>query len=65
MRQGGVVRHAALEELCQLYWYPIYAFLRKRGHAQDDAEGITQGFFAKLLNDETRNMADGRFRPVR
>lgn len=59
VRQGGVVRQAALEELCQLYWYPIYAFLRKRGHAQHDAEDLTQGFFAKLLNDETLDVADG------
>ena len=60
-----MVRQAALEELCQLYWYPIYSFLRKRGHAQHDAEDLTQGLFAKLLDDETLNVADGRFRPGR
>ena len=57
VRQGGEVRRAALEELCALYWYPIYVFLRKRGHAQHDAEDLTQGFFLKLLNDETFDAA--------
>ncbi len=59
------MRQAALEELCGLYWYPIYAFLRRRGHAQHDAEDLTQGFFAKLLNDETFDAAQadkGRLR---
>lgn len=59
VREGGEVRRAALEELCALYWYPIYAFLRKRGHAQHDAEDLTQGFFLKLLNDETFAAANG------
>lgn len=53
VREGGEIRRAALEELCGLYWYPIYAFLRRRGHAQHDAEDLTQGFFVKLLEDET------------
>jgi RNA polymerase sigma-70 factor (ECF subfamily) len=65
VRQGGVVRQAALEELCRLYWYPIYVFLRRRGHAQHDAEDLTQGFFAKLLHDQSFDAADvekGRLR---
>lgn len=57
VREGGEVRRAALEELCGLYWYPIYAFLRRRGHAQHDAEDLTQGFFMKLLGDETFDAA--------
>lgn len=57
VREGGLVRRAALEELCGLYWYPIYAFLRRRGHPQHDAEDLTQGFFMKLLGDETFDAA--------
>jgi RNA polymerase sigma factor (sigma-70 family) len=59
VRERGEVRQAALEELCALYWYPVYAFLRRRGHAQHDAEDLTQGFFMKLLHDETFDAADG------
>lgn len=57
VRQGGEVQRAALEDLCGLYWYPIYAFLRRRGYSQHDAEDYTQGFFIKLLNDESLSAA--------
>jgi len=40
---------AALEDLCQAYWYPLYAFARRQGHSPHDAEDLTQGFFARLL----------------
>jgi len=40
---------AALAELCQAYWYPLYAYVRRRGHSAADAEDLTQGFFARLL----------------
>ncbi len=56
---------AALERLCQRYWYPIYAFLRRRGASPHDAEDLTQGFFAYLLKSETLKKASrerGRFR---
>jgi RNA polymerase sigma factor (sigma-70 family) len=56
---------AALEELCQAYWYPIYAFLRRRGHSAEDARDLTQGFFAVLLEKGYLADADpdrGRFR---
>jgi len=65
VRHGGEIRRAALEELCSLYWYPIYAFLRRRGYPQHDAEDLTQGFFLKVLDDESLNAADpdkGRLR---
>ena len=65
VRQGGEVRRAALEDLCGAYWYPIYAFLRRRGYSRHDAEDCTQGFFIKLLNDESLSAADdgkGRLR---
>jgi RNA polymerase sigma-70 factor (ECF subfamily) len=39
----------ALEELCQTYWFPLYAYVRRRGHAKADAEDLVQTFFAKLL----------------
>lgn len=40
---------AALEELCKTYWFPLYAYVRQRGHAKADAEDLTQAFFARLL----------------
>ena len=41
--------HLALEELCRTYWYPLYAYVRLQGHSREDAEDLTQGFFARLL----------------
>jgi len=41
--------HEALEKLCRTYWRPIYAFLRRQGFGQEEAEDITQGFFVQLL----------------
>jgi RNA polymerase sigma factor (sigma-70 family) len=40
---------AALEKLCRIYWRPIFAFLRRQGIAPEEAEDLTQGFFAELL----------------
>jgi RNA polymerase sigma-70 factor (ECF subfamily) len=39
----------ALADLCSLYWYPLYAYVRRRGHGADDAHDLTQEFFARLL----------------
>jgi RNA polymerase sigma factor (sigma-70 family) len=39
----------ALEELCRTYWFPLYAYARRHGHSREDAEDLTQGFFARLL----------------
>ena len=39
----------ALEKLCRIYWRPIFSFLRRQGAAQEEAEDLTQGFFALLL----------------
>src|SRR5262245_61737238 len=39
----------ALSELCRIYWYPLYAYARRRGHDPHDAEDLTQEFFARLL----------------
>jgi RNA polymerase sigma-70 factor (ECF subfamily) len=56
---------AALEKLCQRYWPPIYAFIRRRGSDRHEAEDLTQAFFAHLLDHETLKKADpckGKFR---
>lgn len=39
----------ALAKLCQTYWHPLYTYVRRRGYSQEDAEDLTQGFFAALL----------------
>lgn len=55
----------ALAEFCQVYWPPLYAFLRRRGHARGDAQDLTQGFFAHLLAQGTLGRASrekGRLR---
>lgn len=39
----------ALEEICQIYWFPLYAYIRRRGHSPEDAEDLTQEFFRQLL----------------
>ena len=41
--------HEALEKLCRIYWRPIYSFVRRQGIRPEEAEDITQGFFAQLL----------------
>jgi DNA-directed RNA polymerase specialized sigma24 family protein len=43
---------AALEKLCQRYWYPLYAFIRRRGHDPHEARDLTQSFFVHLLTNE-------------
>src|SRR5690349_708587 len=40
----------ALESLCRTYWYPIYAFVRREGSSSEDAQDLTQAFFARLLD---------------
>jgi RNA polymerase sigma-70 factor (ECF subfamily) len=47
--RGGPQATVALEELCRTYWYPLYAYVRRHGHSREDAEDLTQGFFARLL----------------
>lgn len=39
----------ALEEICRVYWFPLYAYIRRRGHSAEDAEDLTQEFFRQLL----------------
>jgi RNA polymerase sigma-70 factor (ECF subfamily) len=55
----------ALESLCQTYWYPLYAFVRRLGHSPHDAEDLVQAFFAQCLGKNYLAAADqdrGRFR---
>jgi RNA polymerase sigma-70 factor (ECF subfamily) len=55
----------ALEKLCRTYWYPLYAFVRRRGCPPQDAQDLTQGFFAALLAGRylaQANRERGRFR---
>lgn len=55
----------ALEELCRTYWFPLYAYVRRRGHAKADAEDLTQAFFARFLEKNYLaglNAERGRFR---
>jgi RNA polymerase sigma factor (sigma-70 family) len=63
--QSGGAAEEALARLCSLYWYPVFAFVRRRGHSTDDAQDLTQGFFARLI--EKGDLGDayrsrGRFR---
>ena len=63
-REGPESREA-LAALCEVYWYPIYAFLRRRGRDAEEAGDLTQAFFARLLEKEMLGSADperGRFR---
>ena len=56
---------AALEQLCRHYWQPLYAYVRRVGHSPEDAQDLTQEFFARLLEHNTIARADparGRFR---
>lgn len=56
---------AALEMLCRAYWYPLYAYARRRGHSPSDAQDLTQEFFVRLLAHNWIARADrdkGRFR---
>jgi RNA polymerase sigma factor (sigma-70 family) len=68
MAAGGATSphsRAALEELCRLYWAPVYGFFRHRGKSADEAADLTQGLFADLLARKDFAVADpdrGKFR---
>src|SRR6202790_5649615 len=56
---------SALVSLCENYWYPLYAYLRRRGYATDQAQDLTQDFFIRVLEGRYLDRADpekGRFR---
>ena len=54
--RGAPQADVALEELCRTYWYPLYAYVRRQGHSREDAEDLTQSFFARLLD---KNFLEG------
>jgi RNA polymerase sigma factor (sigma-70 family) len=56
---------AALAELCRLYWFPLYAFVRRRGYSPADTQDLVQGFFLHLLDHKALAAVDprkGKFR---
>lgn len=56
---------AAMAELCRIYWYPLYAFIRRRGYEAHYVEDLTQEFFTRLMDKHYLSAADreaGRFR---
>jgi RNA polymerase sigma factor (sigma-70 family) len=62
---ASVEADQALENLCRTYWYPLYAYVRRQGRSADDAQDLTQDFFARLLEKKYLRLADpqrGRFR---
>ena len=64
-QSGSPRAAAAMEELCQTYWYPLYAYVRRRGYAVEEAQDLTQEFFAEMLENHWLKSADpkrGKFR---
>jgi len=64
-RRSSPGSQQALATLCETYWYPLYAYVRRRGHSPEDAQDLTQEFFARLLEKNSLRAADrdrGKFR---
>ncbi len=64
-RDSSPNAHKALARLCQSYWYPLYAFVRRRGYPPEEAKDLTQDFFAHFLGKDCVKRVDpkrGRFR---
>jgi DNA-directed RNA polymerase specialized sigma24 family protein len=62
---GGQDCRDALTRLCEQYWYPVYAYVRRRGYAEQEAQDLTQDFFVRILEGRYLDRADrnrGRFR---
>jgi len=53
-------RDRAWEHFCRSYWYPVYAFIRRRGNGPDDANDLTQAFFAKLIEQDWLSKVEQR-----
>ena len=63
--QSSPGAQAALEQLCRAYWYPLYAYLRRSGQSEADAQDLIQSFFASLIERDwvaTADSTKGRFR---
>lgn len=64
-RDGSAKAQASWEELCETYWFPLYAFIRKRGYDPHTAEDLTQSFFAFLIEKDALGKVErqkGKFR---
>ena len=64
-RKSSPQSDQALEDLCRTYWYPLYAYVRRKGHNKEDAEDLVQAFFARFLQKnylEGLNADLGKFR---
>jgi RNA polymerase sigma-70 factor (ECF subfamily) len=64
-RKSSPQSDRALGELCQTYWYPLYAYVRRQGHTKEDAEDLVQAFFARFLEKnylEGLSVGRGKFR---
>jgi len=64
---GEETAHKALEELCKIYWRPVFAFICRRGYSVPDAQDLTQDFFLMVLEGNILKRADpsrGRFRSL-
>src|SRR5262245_9324124 len=62
---GSPEAASAMERLCRTYWYPLYVFVRRKGHSHEDASDLTQAFFAKFLEKRYLKSVDaslGKFR---
>ena len=62
---GDTAARSALEKLCETYWYPLYAYVRRGGATPDDARDLTQGFFTSLIERhdfDSLRKERGRFR---
>jgi len=63
--RGDTRAHQAMERLCESYWQPLYSYVRRRGSSPEDAQDMTQEFFARLLGSNRVSRADqqkGKFR---
>lgn len=63
LQAGGapsLIAGAALEKLCRTYWFPLYAFVRRKGFAEEDAKDLTQQFFTRLLERNDFRVMDAR-----
>ena len=60
-KSTSVKQKQALETLCQSYWFPLYAFIRRRGYDNHQAEDYTQAFFAYILEKHSLQRADPRY----
>lgn len=64
-QESSVQSREALEKLCSVYWAPLYAYIRRQGRSPEDAEDLTQDFFARLFEKDYLKRADrerGKFR---